>query len=461
MVNIFGVLDKYRHFIVIFCLWFALWGALFWVEYSRGNINAGILTSDSLEYYASAVNLYDHGVFSRMTEPPFIPDRFRTPFYPLVAGAILWVFNGIAAVYIFQFFLSFISAIGVYLIADFLWNSKQIAFIAALAFVFNPVTFLLVNSFMSETLFLLLLIFGAYYFLLHIKSGSTGHFAVSIAFFSLNALVRPAVLYFVFFAFLYSVLTRFNPRKLIVNTAVFAAIFLIILFPWFLRNRIIFNDWHFTSADLINTYYMHLGQLYGWQNGLELHDAIKELGKFCAPSEVREDFHGWCVSPQLRELYLPVLSQISPSVIFKYVSLGGVRYLFNGGFMEFGNWLCEHKCSKAPLNIIDVLANGGSNVLSIIKNKPPVLLFTWIVDKVVWFVVYFLAGFSLWNWKKFRADGKLLVFILLVLGYFLAISIPAWTTRYRVPFDPFLFLLAAPGFWYLKNHLFYVRDKRI
>ncbi len=461
MVDIPGALTKYRHFAVIFCLWFALWGILFLTEYSRGNINADILTSDSLEYYASAVNLYDHGVFSRMTEPPFIPDRFRTPLYPFVAGAMLKVFGGIAAVYIFQFFLFFVSAIGIYRIADLLWNSKQAALTASLAFIFNPVAFLLVNSFMSETLFLLLLIFGAYYFLLHLKSESVSSFAASMALFSLNALVRPAVLYFLFFVFLYSVLTRFNPRKLAVNTAVFAVIFLIILFPWFLRNRIIFNDWHFTSSDLINAYYMHLGQLYGWQNGLELHDAIGELSKFCAPSEVREDFHGWCVSPQLRELYLPILSKISPPVIFKYVSLGSVRYLFNGGFIEFGNWLCEHKCSKAPLTIIDSLANGGSDILSIIKNKPPVLLFTWIIDKVVWAAIYFLAGFLLWNWKKFRADGKSIVFILLVLGYFLAISIPAWTTRYRVPFDPFVFLLAAPGFWYLKDRLFYVLNKRI
>ena len=460
-MNVVQILNKNRHFAVIFFLCLAINGAVFLTNYLRGSLGAEILVSDSLEYYTASVNLYEQGVFSRMSEEPFLPDRFRTPLYPLIAGAILQIFNSVVAVYLFQFFLSFISAIGVYRIADFLWNSKRIALTASLAFIFNPVIFLLVGNFMSETLFLFLLIFGVYCFLLHLKSGSVPPFAISMALFSLSALTRPVALYFVFIAFAYSILAHFNLRKLVINSAVFAAIFLIILFPWFLRNKIVFGDWHFTSADLINTYYMHLGQLYGWQNNLELHEAINVLKKFCVPSGVSEDFHGWCVSPQLRELYLPILSQINPSVIFKYVTLGGARFLFNDGFMEFGNWLCQHKCSKAPVNIIDDLVRGGTNVFSIIISKPPVLLYTWIIGKIIWVGIFISAAYLLWNRNKSGIDKESLVFILLILGYFFLIAIPAWTTRYRVPFDPFVFLLAAPGFWYLKNYISYVRHKRI
>src|SRR3989344_4669068 len=95
------ILNKHRHFVVIFFLWLIFWSALFLTEYYRGNLNAGVLTSDPLEYYTASVNLYQHGVFSRMSQAPFGPDRFRTPFYPLVAGAILKIFHGLAAVYIF------------------------------------------------------------------------------------------------------------------------------------------------------------------------------------------------------------------------------------------------------------------------------------------------------------------------------------------------------------------------
>mgnify|MGYP001587873599 FL=1 len=429
-------------------------------EYRRGNLNADILTSDPLEYYAASVNLYQRGVFSRMSEAPFTPDRFRTPLYPLVAGAMLKIFNGIAAVYVFQFILFYLSAIGVYRIAEFLWNSKQIAFIAALAFIFNPVSFLLVNSFMSEILFLFLLIFGVYYFLRHIKSGSAVLFALSAALFSLNALVRPVGLYFALFVFLYSVLANFNLRKLFINTFVFAVVFAAILFPWFLRNRIIFGDWYFTSADLVNIYYMHLGHLYGWQNNLELHESFAALGKSCVRSGISEDYHGLCVNSRLRELYLPVFLQIRPSVIFKYMTLGGVRFLFNDGFNELGNWFCQHKCSKAPVNIIDDLVRGGKNIFSIIASKPPSLLYTWIIGKIVWAGIFLFAAFLLLNWQKFGIDKKYFIFILMILVYFFLISIPAWTTRYRAPFDPFIFLIAAPGFWYLKNRL-YVRHKRI
>lgn len=454
-------LNKYKHFIVIFLLWLVLWGALFFVEYSRGNINADILVSDSLEYYTSAKNLYEHGVFSRAFQEPFTPDRFRTPLYPLVAGAILKIFGGIAAVYVFQFILFFMSAAGIYFIADLLLSSKKIALTASLAFVFNPVAFLLVNSFMSETLFLFLLIWGAYYFLRYIKSGATLSFASSILFFSLNALTRPAVLYFVFLAFIYSILVNFSPRKLAINTLIFFVIFSAVLFPWFLRNYIIFGDWHFTSADLINVYYMHLGQLYAWQNNVSLHEGFAALNKLCTPSEVNENFHGLCVNQNLRKMYGPILSQIDSGVVFKYAALGSVRYLFNDGFTELGNWLCRHKCSVAPVNLIDDLYKGGKNVFSIIAAKPPTLLYTWIVGKIIWAGIFTSAAFLLWNRKKYKIDKTSLIFILLILAYFFLISIPAWTTRYRAPFDPFLFLLAAPGFWYLKDRMFYVRHKRI
>lgn len=453
--------NKYRHFIIIFLLWLILWSALFLTEYSRGNINAGILLSDSLEYYTSAVNFYEHGVFSRAFHEPFTPDRFRTPLYPLVAGAVLKIFGGIAAVYVFQFILFFMSAVGIYFIADLLWRSKKVALTASLAFVFNPVAFLLVNSFMSETLFLFLLVFGAYFFLRYIKSGSYALFASSMLFFSLNALVRPAVLYFVFLAFIYSILVNFNLRKLAINTLIFFVVFSAVLFPWFLRNRIIFGDWHFTSADLVNVYYMHFGQLYAWQNKVSLHEGFAALKKLCVPSEINEDYHGLCVNQQLRKTYIPILSQIDKPVIFKYVALGGIRYLFNDGFNELGNWFCQHKCSKAPLNLIDDLAKGGKNILSIILNKPPPLLFTWIFGKIIWAVIFISVGFFLWNRKKNNMDKESLIFILLTLLYFFLISIPAWTTRYRAPFDPFLFLLAAPGFWRLKDYMSHVRHKRI
>ncbi|MBI1956895.1 MAG: glycosyltransferase family 39 protein [Candidatus Niyogibacteria bacterium] len=455
-------LSTYRDFIVLFFLCLIINSIVFSVTYSRGNLDPRRLTTDAREYYTLATNMVERGVFSRMEQAPFIPDRFRTPAYPLVVGAFAKVFGGIGVLLVFQIFLSYISAIGVYWITDFLWNSRSVALIAGSAFLSNPLVFILANSVFSETVFLFLLIFGVYYFLRYLRSNSTRLFMLAMALFSFAALTRPIALYLVFAALGYSVLVRFNFKKLVLNTFLFAVIFSAVLFPWSLRNKLIFGDWHFTTADIINMYYLHIGQLYAWQNDISFHDAMETLSAMCTPAKLSENFDGKCVNIEMRRLFMPLLSEIEPATIAKYAALGSIRYFFNDGFTEFGNWLCRYQCPVASVNIIDALANGGPSILSIMKSKPPVLLSMWIVGKAIWSVIFLSLGFLAWNGRRYVVQREPALFLLMILGYFFLFSIPAWTIRYRVPFDTFIFVFAAAGFWHLKGRVVhYVRHQRI
>ena len=58
---------------------------------------------DSTEYYNLALNLARHGTFSQSTTPPFEPDTWRTPGYPLfLAGAMRLVGESPAGLIIIQ-----------------------------------------------------------------------------------------------------------------------------------------------------------------------------------------------------------------------------------------------------------------------------------------------------------------------------------------------------------------------
>jgi len=85
---------SYRRWIV------TLWGAglivhgtvLFAAYWKTGTIDGYALRSlDCSEYNAIARNLIDFGAFSQSDTPPFVPDTWRTPGYPLVLAAIMLV----------------------------------------------------------------------------------------------------------------------------------------------------------------------------------------------------------------------------------------------------------------------------------------------------------------------------------------------------------------------------------
>ncbi|MEK7757122.1 MAG: hypothetical protein AAB385_07905, partial [Planctomycetota bacterium] len=65
---------------------------LFAAYWKTGTIDGYALRSlDCGEYHTIARNLIEHGAFSQSETPPFVPDTWRTPGYPLFLAAIMLV----------------------------------------------------------------------------------------------------------------------------------------------------------------------------------------------------------------------------------------------------------------------------------------------------------------------------------------------------------------------------------
>ena len=93
---------------------------------------------DCDEFYAIAKNLVEHGAFSQSAEPPFKPDTWRTPGYPLfLATAMLLFGKSPVTLVLVQQVLSALNVLLVFRLARG-WMSDPRAALAAVLFLLEP-----------------------------------------------------------------------------------------------------------------------------------------------------------------------------------------------------------------------------------------------------------------------------------------------------------------------------------
>ncbi len=93
---------------------------------------------DGQEFYAIAGNLAEHGAFSQSDLPPFTPDTWRTPGYPLFLGSIMLLFGkSSAALILAQQMLAIVNVVLVFRIARMHMSDSRAALAAGL-FLIEP-----------------------------------------------------------------------------------------------------------------------------------------------------------------------------------------------------------------------------------------------------------------------------------------------------------------------------------
>ena len=200
--------------------------------------------SDAFSFYLPlAKNLVENHIFSMSAAPPYVPDAYRTPLYPLFLASFLWFKLPIFAIVFAQNVLAGFMAVLVYRIGILIFNSRNVGFFAAVFMSVEPMSVYWNNLLMSDYLFAFLFILAFYYFVLR-------RYYQFTLFFGLATLTRSVGIYF-FPLFLIMMFWRqIGLKKIIVSTTLFLAV----LFPWMLRNKIVFDTWQLSSASWYNLY---------------------------------------------------------------------------------------------------------------------------------------------------------------------------------------------------------------
>jgi 4-amino-4-deoxy-L-arabinose transferase-like glycosyltransferase len=244
--RIANFVEKYRSELVIFGAAFivrALYAVL--VEYAAGARGFIAFSDAEFFYFRSAVNVVEHGTFSIAASAPFYQDAYHTPLYALFVAALLFVHLPLFGIVLVQDVIAAVTVLLIYRIAKLLTGSRGIAIAAAAVSAVEPMSIYWSGLLMSDTLFAFLMVLAVYWLL-------TDRPYLAAASIGLATLTRPIGLYFGV-AFVAMLLYREISRGRSLRDAfrlvgAVVMIFVVVVTPWVVRNKVAFGKAALSSA---------------------------------------------------------------------------------------------------------------------------------------------------------------------------------------------------------------------
>lgn len=238
-------------FILIFVARHANWSL---TPYLNGN--------DTVEYLAIAKNLAISGEYSKSVVAPFTPNFFRLPGYSVWLALIFSIFKSFVLAVFLGAIVFALSAPLVYLIMREVF-SEELAFWSGIIFALEPRMAFSAPFLLSEQIFIPLFLFAIFFVVKFINYPERKRFILLFAaLFGLLALFKAIVLYlwpiFIIFFYLQLKRKRQSLKSAIKIIALSTSIFVVIIAPWLIRNKIVLNTWQLSSTGGLVIYWGHL-----------------------------------------------------------------------------------------------------------------------------------------------------------------------------------------------------------
>ncbi|MDP2684190.1 MAG: hypothetical protein Q8P20_03970 [bacterium] len=424
-----SIWTRFKIEIIIFCLVFGVRALYALVMGGFFGSDIFLAYSDAQSFFYVVNNLLHHGAFSQVIQGPlYYPDAIRTPGYPFFLAFFVLLKTPTIVIAMAQHVLAGLMGVMMYRIGLGVFKSRFVGLFASIIFAFEPASIYWGNLLMSDNLFTFLLFLGLYLFL-------QKRFLWSAFVMGLSILTRPISLYFLplFIGMFVLEYWRGAYDQLVAKISIapkqfFWKIILIFIFvpvlvmsPWLIRNKLIFDTWQFSSA--------------GWVN-LYLFTAEPYADKYNIP---------------LLHLEMPADYPIQNSVIFSYD-------FQNTGFYkdQIYSLFIKNPILYTTFHIgsaIKGLGNTGYRylidyVIGVKFSAIPasVLVALFYVGQLFWAVLLALVFLGFWR-KGTRIPHAFLFSIFFVNTILLGNSANGQGGRYQLPIEPIILLLAGNGVW--------------
>ena len=202
---------------------------------------ATLLHGDAIGYRDLARSILHRGTFADAEGNVF---NGREPLYPLfLAGLYFFFGESVWIVFAAQIAVFMASVALVFRLGEECFD-RRVACIGALGFALFPPAASHTSQVLTETLFTFFILLGAYLFLRGVRTSKSAFFAASGLALGAGTLTR-ALGIIAFGAFLFGwAMVQHGPHRFNVKKAIlFLMAFLVLLFPWTLRNRLQFGIW--------------------------------------------------------------------------------------------------------------------------------------------------------------------------------------------------------------------------
>lgn len=381
--------------------------------------------NDSRDYVEIAQNIIKNGQYGFNLA---MPDGSRTPAYPFF---IAFFGANVGLVVFVQHILSALVGLLIFKIGKRLFTERS-GWWAGLFFAIEPSVMVWTEQALTEPLFTFLLISAIYLFILGLEKSRNLLFSSLL--FGLTALTRPVglllIIPIIIFLFIWKKFGTISFKTIIFSILIFLAV----LFPWYLRNKITFGVWTLEAMSkvVLND---------ETQKVLDIH-RDEELGKILNeryPDITREkiDKNGFkgisTRNPNIALYYKKRAKAIIMAypLTFITVHLSGVPgILFKHNYDYYGQILAR---SFDTLNFEAI-------------NMPLSLL-----GSFIWYSIPILAFFGFIYRLKEKDDKIRLetIFLFVIIVYFILVTGHGGNDRFRYPISPLLFLFAFFGLFSL------------
>jgi len=392
----------------------------------------GIWAFDSYGYWYLGKNLSEHGVFSQHMNPPFYPDYFRTPLYPLFL-ALFQILNADNFILILvQVILSVLTCYFTFRISKEILQNERAGLIAALIMALDVPSIVLSDFVLTETLFSFLFIISCFLFLRFMKEKKLSSLVFSGIIFGLCMLCRPIVAFLpLLFLFFIAFIHRKEIVKAIQHSAIFGMALLLVISPWVLRNKNVFGEFSLTYLGTHTLLNHHAASIEAEVRGKSYSSFISEYRQ-----EVINKFQG-----DLTEKRRDALKQPAEFAAFiRNESFRTIRENFEiflkiqiKNVFEF---FVKPVRGYIDLQLKNLPAYSGKNISLLAKI---------IVVIQLLFLALIYIGF-IWGIFSMKKEFIFLIFILLLIIYFSNMTVPPFSeARYRIPVMPLIAIVSAIG----------------
>lgn len=409
---------------------------------------------DTFGYITIAKNLVENKTFSINPVPPLIPNFFRLPGYPFWLAFIYWIFGSFKPAVFGGILIFTLSAPLMYLIMREVFSEK-LAFWAGVIFALEPRMAFSAPFILSEQIFLPLFLLSIFFTVKLFNSPQNKRY-IFIATFLLgfSALTKVLVIYLfpVFITSFFLITWKFYSIKKVLAILSFSAlIFIIVVSPWLLRNRIVLNTWGFSgSTPGVLLYWGHLEILeryLGMPTELVYRGLIARANKLAGPNlESRK-----AVEILTKEATNEIRKHWG-TYLWIYVSRSPLFFITDGykGIVSYISYTRPNY-----INLYDLVAMFRfKELFKELKNFSFKELLIPLGGRILWLTLTILSFIGIYIGIKNMSQQRLLLILFAFFIIFLAILVGPDihdAPRHRLPVNGFMIAFALVSvFYFLK-----------
>ncbi|RPI74710.1 MAG: hypothetical protein EHM45_17645 [Desulfobacteraceae bacterium] len=437
---------KNKHWIFIIFL-FALTVRMLLLNYIiHHDINV-ILQPDSSIYISLAEGIKKYGAFCDV-DSPAQPNAERMPIYPFFLAFITHLTGlGYASAVFVQIILDVFSCILIFFLAEQM--SKGSGPAAGLLASVNINMLAYSNFILNDSLFLFVFLLVLLYIKIFMMRESRFSCALTGIGLGFATLIRPVAMYLPFFVmFFFVIFVRFKFHRpwipAIAKSLLIFGGFLIMIFPWSLRNYLLEGRLKLTSQYGEQLFQYIVPSVWEHSRNISFIEAFKKADMEFQASALKQGHDLKTMRPFSKadlqaQWALEALKAEPKSAIVKAWITGITKNLFAPALVDFSYLLNIERPHFFYMQGESIVAR----IFHFIKGMKGIfsLFFFFSLFLMGIFRLLQLWGLILLCRKNLWASG----FMVLIISYFLLISGPVGYAKYRLPFEPILIVLTAVG----------------